>query len=45
MNTREMKNIILIIPFHSVLFTIQQSERNFFSLKVTIFVYVLSSDW
>ena len=36
--------INLIIPFHSVFVTIQQSERIFF-LKGTTFVYVLSSDW
>ena len=36
--------INLIIPFHSVFITIQQSERNLF-LKGTTFVYVLSSDW
>jgi hypothetical protein len=32
--------INLIIPFHSVFVTIQQSERNFF-LKGTTFVYYL----
>jgi hypothetical protein len=34
--------INLIIPFHSVFVTIQQSERNFFS-KGTTFVYVNST--
>ena len=36
---------ISIIPFHSIFFHNTTKRKELFSLKRTIFVYVLSSDW
>ena len=36
---------ILFMQLHLTFFKIQQSEMNFFSVKMTTIVYAISSDW